>query len=89
MIEKFVPEVIRWQMPLAYMRRTATKDTVLNGRRSRRTTSSSCGTSPPTWTRTSSTTPKILDIDRENADRQLSFGYGIHFCMEAALPNSS
>ena len=22
-----------------------------------------------------------LDIERANADRQLSFGYGIHFCM--------
>ena len=32
LIEKFVPEVIRWQTPLAYMRRTATKDTVLNGK---------------------------------------------------------
>ena len=22
----------------------------------------------------------VLDIERHNADRQLSFGYGIHFC---------
>jgi cytochrome P450 len=23
----------------------------------------------------------VLDVERHNADRQLSFGYGIHFCM--------
>ncbi|MEC7715317.1 MAG: cytochrome P450, partial [Actinomycetota bacterium] len=23
----------------------------------------------------------VLDIERHNADRQLAFGYGIHFCM--------
>ena len=23
----------------------------------------------------------MLDVERHNADRQLSFGYGIHFCM--------
>ena len=28
----FVPEVIRWQTPLSYMRRTATKDTELGGK---------------------------------------------------------
>ena len=27
----------------------------------------------------------VIDIDRHNADRQLSFGYGIHFCMGSRL----
>ena len=26
-----------------------------------------------------------IDIERENADRHLSFGYGIHFCMGSRL----
>ena len=26
-----------------------------------------------------------LDIERHNADRHLSFGYGIHFCLGASL----
>ena len=26
-----------------------------------------------------------IDIERPNADRQLSFGYGIHFCMGSRL----
>ena len=33
LIENFVPEVIRWQTPLAYMRRTATRDTELRGKK--------------------------------------------------------
>ena len=27
----------------------------------------------------------VIDIERHNADRQLSFGYGIHFCMGSRL----
>ena len=32
LIDSFVPEVIRWQTPLAHMRRTATQDTELGGK---------------------------------------------------------
>ena len=32
LIASFVPEVIRWQTPLAHMRRTATQDTELGGK---------------------------------------------------------
>ena len=28
---------------------------------------------------------EAIDIDRPNADRHLSFGYGIHFCMGSRL----
>ncbi|MCP6313383.1 cytochrome P450, partial [Klebsiella pneumoniae] len=31
LVPKMIHEVLRWQTPLAYMRRVATKDTVLNG----------------------------------------------------------
>ena len=27
----------------------------------------------------------VIDIERENADRHLSFGYGIHYCMGSRL----
>ena len=27
----------------------------------------------------------VIDIERENADRHLSFGYGVHFCMGSRL----
>ena len=32
LIPKMIPEIIRWQTPLAYMRRTALADTLLNGK---------------------------------------------------------
>ncbi|MEZ5945786.1 MAG: cytochrome P450 [Hyphomonas sp.] len=42
LIPNMVSEIIRYQTPLAHMRRVATEDTELGGRRSRRATRSSC-----------------------------------------------
>ncbi|MAL66407.1 MAG: cytochrome P450 [Acidimicrobiaceae bacterium] len=81
LIEKFVPEVIRWQTPLAYMRRTATKDTVLNGKVIKKDDQLLMWYISANMDEDIFENPEVLDIDRENADRQLSFGYGIHFCM--------
>ena len=81
LIEKFVPEVIRWQTPLAYMRRTATKDTVLNGKEIKKDDQLLMWYISANMDEEVFENPEVLDIDRENADRQLSFGYGIHFCM--------
>ncbi len=81
LIEKFVPEVIRWQTPLAYMRRTATKDTVLNGKEIKKDDQLLMWYISANMDEEIFDNPEVLDIDRENADRQLSFGYGIHFCM--------
>ena len=81
LIEKFVPEVIRWQTPLAYMRRTATKDTVLNGKVIKKDDQLLMWYISANMDEDVFENPEVLDIDRENADRQLSFGYGIHFCM--------
>jgi cytochrome P450 len=33
LIDSFVPEVIRWQTPLAHVRRTALKDTEVGGKK--------------------------------------------------------
>ena len=30
-------------------------------------------------------TANIIDIERDNADRHLAFGYGVHFCMGSRL----
>jgi cytochrome P450 len=50
LIPNMVSEIIRWQTPLAYMRRTALEDFELSARPSRRATRSSCGTSRATAT---------------------------------------
>ncbi len=81
LIEKFVPEVIRWQTPLSYMRRTATRDTVLNGKEIKKDDQILMWYISANQDEDVFENPEVLDIERENADRQLSFGYGIHFCM--------
>ena len=85
LIEKFVPEVIRWQTPLAYMRRTATKDTFLNGKEIKKDDQLLMWYISANMDEDVFDNPEVLDIDRENADRQLSFGYGIHFCMGSRI----
>ncbi len=81
LIAKFVPEVIRWQTPLSYMRRTATKDTELGGQQIRKDDQVLMWYISANQDETVFENASVLDIDRHNADRQLSFGYGIHFCM--------
>ncbi|MEM9563330.1 MAG: cytochrome P450 [Actinomycetota bacterium] len=81
LIDKFVPEVIRWQTPLSYMRRTATKDTELGGKHIRKDDQVLMWYISANQDEDVFDDAAALDIDRHNADRQLSFGYGIHFCM--------
>ena len=85
LVERLVPEIIRWQTPLAYMRRTATADVELRGRRLR------AGDQVLLWYVSANRDESFfehadrLDLARENAHRHLSFGTGIHYCMGARL----
>ena len=81
LIPNMVPEIIRYQTPLAYMRRTAAKDSVLAGQNIKE------GDKLLMWyvsgnrdSRSIEDADKFL-IDRKNARRHLSFGFGIHRCM--------
>ena len=81
----FVPEIIRWQTPLSYMRRTATRDTEIRDKKIL------AGDQVLMWYISANRDEDVfddadvIDIERHNADRQLSFGYGIHFCMGSRL----
>ena len=81
LIANMVPEIIRWQTPLAYMRRTATRDVELAGKTIRR------GDKVAMWyvsgnrDETVIPDPERFWIDRPNARHHLSFGFGIHRCM--------
>ena len=85
LVPKLVPEVIRWQTPLSYMRRTATRDCTI------RDTDIEEGDQVLMWYASANRDEEVfenadaLDIERHNADRHLSFGYGIHFCMGSRL----
>ena len=85
LIPKFVPEIIRWQTPLAYMRRIAAKDTVLNGQFIRK------GDKLVMWYSSANRDDRVFEnpddfiIGRPNARNHLSFGIGVHRCMGARL----
>lgn len=81
LIPNMVAEIIRWQTPLAHMRRTAVKDTVLGGKQIRQ------GDKVIMWYISGNRDDEVIDnpnqflIDRPQARHHLSFGFGIHRCM--------
>jgi cytochrome P450 len=81
LIPTMVSEIIRWQTPLAYMRRTAVVDTELAGKQI------SKGDKVLMWYVSGNRDETAIEaaddfiIDRPNARHQLSFGFGIHRCM--------
>jgi len=78
-------EIVRWQTPLAHMRRTCVTDTEVEGQTIKG------GDKVILWyisaNRDESVFPNAdrLDITRENARRHLAFGYGVHRCVGARL----
>lgn len=86
LVSNFVPEVIRWQTPLAYMRRTANHDVEFRGKQIEK------DDQVLLWYISANRDEAMfgadadrLVIDRPNADRHLSFGHGVHFCMGARI----
>ena len=81
LIPKMVPEIIRWQTPLAYMRRTALTDTELRGKKIK------AGDKLMMWYVSGNRDDEVIDkpdhfiIDRTNPRHHVSFGFGIHRCM--------
>jgi len=81
LIDSLVPEIIRWQTPLAYMRRTATQDTELGGKQIK------AGDKLAMWYLSGNRDGTVLDrpdefiIDRARPRNHLSFGFGIHRCV--------
>src|SRR5207244_5408364 len=80
-IPAMVSETIRWQTPLAYMRRTAARDVELHGKLIRK------GDKVAMWylsgNRDGTAIPRPDDfwIERPDVRRHLSFGFGIHRCV--------
>ncbi|MFQ3665592.1 MAG: cytochrome P450 [Sphingomonadaceae bacterium] len=85
MIPNAVSELIRWQTPLAHMRRTALSDFDLHGETIRQ------GEKVVLWYLSANRDETVFpDGDsfipwRENARRHLAFGFGIHRCVGARL----
>jgi cytochrome P450 len=81
LIDSLVPEIIRWQTPLAYMRRTALQDTELAGQQIRK------GDKLAMWYLSGNrddaaiAEPDRFIVDRERPRQHLAFGFGIHRCV--------
>ena len=81
LIPSMVSETIRWQTPLAYMRRRATRDFELGGKTIKE------GDKVLMWYVSGNRDDTVIEnpdayiIDREQPRRHLSFGFGIHRCV--------
>ena len=81
LLASLVPEVIRWQTPIAHMRRTAIEDVEFRGQQIRK------GDKVVMWYLSGNRDETVIErpddfiADRANARRHLSFGFGIHRCL--------
>jgi cytochrome P450 len=85
LIDSFVPEVIRWQTPLAHMRRTALEDFEFRGKQFKK------GDKVVMWYVSGNRDEEAIErpyeflIDRARPRQHLSFGFGIHRCVGIRL----
>ena len=81
LIAKMVPEIIRWQTPLSYMRRRCINDVEFQGKTIRK------GDKVVMWYCSGNRDDAAIDnpnqfiIDRDQPRHHMSFGFGIHRCM--------
>ncbi|HEX5377341.1 MAG TPA: cytochrome P450, partial [Phenylobacterium sp.] len=81
LIPSMVSETIRWQTPLAHMRRTAKTDFELGGKTIKK------GDKVVMWYVSGNRDDEVIEnpnayiIDRERPRQHLSFGFGIHRCV--------
>jgi cytochrome P450 len=76
-----VPEIIRWQTPIAHMRRNATKDAEVGGKSIRK------GDKVVLWYVSGNRDEEEIHranefiIDRADPRHHVSFGFGVHRCL--------
>ncbi len=81
LIPSMVSEIIRYQTPLAHMRRTATQDYVLRGKHIKK------GDKVIMWYVSANRDEDVIEnpnefiIDRDRSRHHMSFGFGLHRCM--------
>jgi cytochrome P450 len=85
LLESAVPEFIRWQSPVAYMRRTALADLEIGGKTIRK------GDKVAMWYVSGNRDGTAIDqadrfiIDRTRPRAHAAFGFGIHRCLGQRL----
>jgi cytochrome P450 len=85
LVDSMAPEIIRYQTPLAYMRRTALEDVEFGGKRIAK------GDKVAMWYISGNRDEEAIEepdrfiIDRARPRQHLSFGFGIHRCVGKSL----
>ncbi|HKN30299.1 MAG TPA: cytochrome P450 [Roseiarcus sp.] len=85
LVDSMVPEIIRYQTPIAYMRRTALADAEIGGQAIRK------GDKIAMWYISGNRDEEEIEdpdrfiIDRPRPRQHLSFGFGIHRCVGKSL----
>jgi len=81
LIASMIPEIVRWQTPIAHMRRTALEDVEFKGKQIRK------GDKVVMWYISGNRDEEVIErpseyiADRPRARHHLSFGFGIHRCL--------
>ena len=85
LVNNAVEEMIRWTAPVRHFMRTATADTEVLGQEIKKgdwlyLSYKAANLDPKVFE-----DPLVFDVERENADRNISFGFGVHYCLGAQL----
>lgn len=81
LIRNMVPEIVRWQSPVAHMCRTAMEDVEIGGQQIKKWDKLAIWYVSGNRDDAHFDDPNRLLIDRPHARQHLSFGYGIHRCL--------
>ena len=85
LLESAVPEIVRWQSPVAYMRRTATEDVEIGGKTIKK------GEKVAMWYVSGNRDEDAIEranefiVDRARPRHHAAFGFGIHRCLGQRL----
>lgn len=85
LLNNAIEEMLRWTAPVRHFMRTAQEDTEICGQEIKKgdwlyLSYKAANLDPKVFEN-----PLRFDIARANADKQISFGYGVHFCLGAQL----
>ncbi len=80
LVPNAVAEIIRWQTPLAYMRRRALEDVEMHGQTIKKGDKIAMWYASGNRDERKFERPNDLIVDRANARNHIAFGFGIHRC---------
>ena len=85
LLKPFIEEVLRWEAPVQFLARRATKEVELNGTLIPKDSMILVGYGPASRDESKFSCPHQFDIQRPNVGAHLAFGSGGHFCPGALL----